>query len=61
MEKTRKFQIVYGFYAAHTNLCKQTNWPLMKLGFPQLPHYPIGVKRIHVNSPNVEYMVFQTF
>ena len=33
----------------------------MKLGIPQLPHYPIGVKRIHVSSPNVEGTVFQTF
>ena len=33
----------------------------MKLGFPQLPHYLIGVKRVHVNSPNVDGRVFQTF
>ena len=32
----------------------------LKLGIPQLPHYPIGVKRVHVNSPNVEGTVFQT-
>ena len=58
MEKTRQFQIVY---VARTNLCKQTNWPLTKLaGVPQLPH-PIGVKRAHVNSPNVEGTVLQTF
>ena len=34
---------------------------IMKLGIPQPPHYPIGVKRVHVNSPNVEGAVFQTF
>ena len=57
MEKSRNFQIIY---AGRTNLSKQTNWPLTKLGLPQLPHYPIGVKRVHVNSPNVEGTVFQT-
>ena len=36
-------------------------WPLTKLGIPQPPHYPIGVKRVHVNSLNVEGAVFQTF
>ena len=40
---------------------KQTMWPLTKLGIPQLPHYPMGVKRVHVNSPNVEGTVFQIF
>ena len=44
-----------------SGLSKQTNWALMKLGIPQLPHYPIGVKRIHVSSPNVEGTIFQTF
>ena len=44
-----------------SGLSKQTNWALMKLGIPQLPHYPIGVKRVHVSSPNVEGTVFQTF
>ena len=34
---------------------------IMKLGIPQPSHYPIGVKRTHVNSPNVEGTVFQTF
>ena len=34
---------------------------ITKLGIPQSPHYPIGVKRVHVNSPNVEDTVFQTF
>ena len=36
---------------------------IMKLGIPQPPHYPIGVKRVHVvvNSLNVEGTVFQTF
>ena len=34
---------------------------IMTLGIPQQPHYPIGVKRVHVNSPNVEGTVFQTF
>ena len=34
---------------------------ITKLGLPQPPHYPIGVKRVHVNSPNVEGTVFQTF
>ena len=34
---------------------------LMKLGFPQPPHYPIGVQRVHISSPNVEGMVFQIF
>ena len=33
----------------------------IQLGIPQPPHYPIGVKRVHVNSPNVEGTVFQTF
>ena len=51
MEKQRNFQRIY---AGRTNLSKQTDRPLMKLGFLQLPHYPIGVKRVHVNSPNVE-------
>ena len=27
---------------------------ITKLGIPQLLHYPIGVKRVYVNSPNVE-------
>ena len=62
MEKSRKFQIVY---AARTNLWKQTNCPreipYETVGFPQPPHYPIGVKRAHVNSPNVEGTAFQTF
>ena len=55
MEKSRNFQIVY---AGRTNLSKQTfrNW-----GFPQPPHYPIGVKRLQVNSPIVEGTVFQIF
>ena len=39
----------------------KTNWPLTKLGIPQPPYYPIGVKRVHVDSPNVEGTVFQTF
>ena len=26
---------------------------IAKLGIPQPPHYPIGVKPVHVNSPNV--------
>ena len=34
---------------------------IMKLGIPQPPHYSIGVKQVHVNIPNVEGMVFQTF
>ena len=34
---------------------------IKKLGIPQPPHYPIGVKRVHVNSPNVEGTVFQIF
>ena len=34
---------------------------LSKLGFPQPPHYPIGAKRVHINSPNVEGTVFQIF
>ena len=32
---------------------------LTKLGFPQPPHYPIGVGRVHVDGPNVEGVVFQ--
>ena len=51
MEKSRNFQIIY---IGRTNLSKQTDRPLTKLGFPQQPHYPIGVKRVQVNSPNVE-------
>ena len=54
MEKTQKFQIIY---VARTNsVPKPTDHAryLMKLWFPQLPHYPIGVKRVHVSSPNVE-------
>ena len=58
MEKSRNFQIVY---AGCTNLLKQTEQPLMKLGFPQPLHYPIGVKWVHVYSPNVEGAVFQIF
>ena len=58
MEKSRNLQIIY---AGLTNLSKQTNWPLTKLGIPQPPHYPIGVERVHVKSPNVEGTVFQTF
>ena len=48
---------------AQTFVNKPTDFAryLTKLGFLQLPHYPIGVKRVHVNSPNVERMVFQTF
>ena len=42
MEKSRNFQIDY---AGCTNLSKQTDRPLTKLGFPQPPHYPIGVKQ----------------
>ena len=34
---------------------------IIKLGIPQPPHHPIEVKRVHVNSPNVESTVFQTF
>ena len=34
---------------------------ITKLGIPQPPHYPIGVKRVYVNSQNVEGTVFQTF
>ena len=34
---------------------------ITKLGIPQPPHYPIGVKRVHVNGPNMEGTVFQTF
>ena len=34
---------------------------ITKQGIPQLACYPIGVKWVHVNSPNVEGMVFQTF
>ena len=34
---------------------------LTNLGVTQPPHYPIGVRRVHVNSPNVEGTVFQTF
>ena len=34
---------------------------IRKLGIPQLQHYPIGVKRVHINSLNVEGTVFQTF
>ena len=41
-------------------LSKQTNChtrAITKLGFPQQPHYPIGVKRVHVNSPNAEGII----
>ena len=58
MEKSRIFQIIN---AGRTNLSKQNNFPLTKLGIPQPPHYPIGVKRVNINSPNVEGTVFQTF
>ena len=58
MEKSRNIHIIY---VGHTNLSKRTNWPLMKLGIAQPLHYPIGVKRVHVNSPNVEGTIFQTF
>ena len=58
MEKSRNVQIVY---AGRTNLSKQTDRPLTKLGFPQPPHYPVGFKRVHVNSPNLEGIVFQIF
>ena len=34
---------------------------ITKLGIPQPPHYHIGVRRVYVNSPNVEGTVFQTF
>ena len=34
---------------------------ITKLGIPQPPHYPNGVKRVHINSPNVEGTIFQTF
>ena len=44
------------YAAAQTFQNKPTNYArsITKLGIPQPPHYPIGVKRIHVNSPNVE-------
>ena len=58
MEKSINFQIIY---AGRTNLSKQNNWPLTKLAIPQPPHYPVGVKRVHVNRLNVEGTVFQTF
>ena len=59
MEKSRNpnIRIVYSLWAAQTF----QNKPIMKLGIPQPPHYPFGVKRVHVNSPNVEGTVFQTF
>ena len=50
--------------AAQTFQNKLTNWPHEKhyeSGILQPPHYPIGVKRVHVNSPNVEGTFFQTF
>ena len=53
--------IVTLFAGTGSGLSKQTNWALVKLGILQLPHYPIGVKRIHVSSQNVEGTVFQTF
>ena len=34
---------------------------ITKLGIFQPPHYPIRVKRVHLNSLNVKGMVFQTF
>ena len=34
---------------------------LTKLGFPQPPHYPVGVNHVHVNGLNVEGTVFETF
>ena len=42
--------------AAHTFQNKPTDHAraITKLGIPQPLHYPIGVKRVHVNSPNVE-------
>ena len=48
---------------AQTFVNKPTDYAryLTKLGIPQPPHYPIGVKRVHVNSPDVEGTVFQTF
>ena len=58
MEKSRNFQIIY---AGRTNLSKQTTCPLTELGVPQPPHYPTGVRRVHVNSLNVEGTSFQTF
>ena len=61
MEKSRNFQIIY---AGRTNLSKENNWPREKQyetgDFPAAT-LTIGVKRVHVNSPNVEGMVFQTF
>ena len=49
--------------AAQTFQNKPTDYVrgITKLGIPQPPHYPIGVKRVHVNSLNVEGTVFQTF
>ena len=54
MEESRNFQIVYAGRKNHAR-------GIMKLGIPQPPNYPIGVKRVQVNSPNVEGTVFQTF
>ena len=58
MEKTRKFQIGY---VACTN--KPTDYAryLTKLGVPQPPHYPIGVKRVHENSLNGVFFFFFFF
>ena len=49
-------------WAAQTFQNKPTDHArgITKLGIPQPPHYPIGVKRVHVNSLNVEGTVFQT-
>ena len=62
METTWRSQIVY---AARTHLCKHTNWlreiPYKTGDSPAALHYPIGVRRVHVNSPNVEGTVFQIF
>ena len=45
--------------AAQTFQYKPTDhW---ELGIPQPPYYSTGVKRVHLNSPNVEGTVFQTF
>ena len=48
--------------SAQTFVNKPTDYAryLTKL-FPQPPHYPIGVKQVHINSLNVEGTVFQTF
>ena len=61
----RKHSQLKAVYAGRTDLCKHCTTDLargiMKLGIPQLPHYPIAEVLFHINSLDVKGRAFQTF